>query len=323
MGVASVSAALAIGYVMQHESQPKMRLAQTAAKVAPVKDRIEIEEIALTAAPSTAPEIPVTVPVEEDAVALAAVTSQMDVVPVPAEESPALNQPAIVTTCEPEMTARAMPAAMVELSLAAACLPDRRVTIHHNGMMFTQVTDAEGMLRLQVPALSSSGVFIADFGDDLGAVAHSAVPDLAGYDRAVLQWRGNAGLHLHAMEFGAGFGEDGHIWADQPGSSDRALAGQGGFVTVLGDRGLIGGQRAEIYTFPSGQAPRDGDVVLSVDAEVKPANCQQQLEAEALQLTEGGGLEVRELVLSMPQCDAVGDFLVLKNLLQDLKVAAN
>ena len=322
MGVASISAALAIGYVMQHESHPQIRLAQKPAGAAPAEDRIAIEEIALTAAPVSVTEIPAVVPAKEDAVVHAAAASQLDAVPVPpARESPVLKQP--VASCDPEMTARAMPPAMVELSLKATCLPERRVTIHHNGMMFTQLTDAEGLLTLQVPALSFSAVFIADFGDDIGAVAHSTVPDLAGYDRGVLQWRGNAGLHLHAMEFGAGFGEDGHIWADHPGSSDLALAGQGGFVTLLGDRDLIEGHHAEIYTFPSGQSLRNGDVALSVDVEVNSENCQQQLEAEALQLTDGSGLEVRELVLSMPQCDAVGDFLVLKNLLQDLKIAAN
>ena len=33
-------------------------------------------------------------------------------------------------------------------------------------------------------------------------------------------------------------------------------------------------------------------------------------------------LRVRDLSLSIPACDGVGDFLVLKNLVEDLKIAA-
>ncbi len=32
-------------------------------------------------------------------------------------------------------------------------------------------------------------------------------------------------------------------------------------------------------------------------------------------------METRDLILSVPDCDAVGDFLVLNNLVDDLKIA--
>ncbi len=333
MGAASVTVALAIGFVMQSGPQPQHLTAAAPVQETPLKpaqpepvaaasaakDRIDLDGIALTVAPAIEREGPAVLPVEEEAVLHAAATPQLDIAPI--VETPVLDQPE--ASCDPQMSARAMPAAMVELTLDAGCLPDHRVTIHHNGMMFTATMDADGKLTVQVPALSQSSVFIADFGNDLGAVAHSAVPDLTGFERAVLQWQGDAGLHLHAMEFGAGFGQDGHVWAERPGSADQALAGQGGFFTRLGDAAQQDAHLAEIYTFPSGQAARAGDIALSADVEVTSGNCHQQVIAESLQLSRGGALEARELVLSMPQCDAVGDFLVLKNLLQDLKIAAN
>ena len=36
-----------------------------------------------------------------------------------------------------------------------------------------------------------------------------------------------------------------------------------------------------------------------------------------------GSLRTREMVLEMPNCTTIGDFLVLNNLLQDLTIAAN
>ncbi|CUH64905.1 hypothetical protein TG4357_01567 [Thalassovita gelatinovora] len=313
MGVASVTAALAIGYVMQNGSNSQRQTAVIEPQ------RLALDDITLTVAPPTEEEAPAIFPDRPEPIRHAAATPQLDVEPI--VDIPVLGVPA--TVCDPVMTVTPMPAAMVELELVA-CLPDQRVSIHHNGMMFSDVTDDQGGLTVQVPALSQIAVFIADFGNGDGAVAHTTVPDLADFERAVLQWRGAEGLHIHAMEYGAEFGQEGHIWADAPGNADQALAGQGGFLTELGNRQGPDDYRAEIYTFPSGHAARDGDIAFSVDVEVTADNCDREIGAESLQLnSDGSPLQVRELVLSMPQCDAQGGFLVLKNLLQDLNIAAN
>ncbi|WP_323781481.1 hypothetical protein [Thalassovita sp.] len=318
MGVASVTAALAIGYIMQSGSNSHPQLANIKPQPASTQ-RLALNDIKLTVAPPTVEEDPAIVPDQDDPIRHAAATPQLDVEPI--ADNPVLDMPA--TACDPVMTVAPMPAAMVELKLVA-CLPDQRVTIHHNGMMFSDVTDDRGSLTVRVPALSQIAVFIADFGNGDGAVAHTTVPDLADFERAVLQWRGAEGMHIHAMEYGAEFGQDGHVWADAPGTADLALAGQGGFLTELGDRQGPEDYRAEVYTFPSGHAARGGGIAFSVDVEVTADNCDREIGAEALQLsTDGSPLQVRELVLSMPQCDARGDFLVLNNLLQDLKIASN
>mgnify|MGYP000713507934 CR=1 FL=1 len=43
----------------------------------------------------------------------------------------------------------------------------------------------------------------------------------------------------------------------------------------------------------------------------------------SFELKPGETLRSRDVTLDMPACDANGDFLVLKNLFEDLKVAAN
>ena len=80
---------------------------------------------------------------------------------------------------------------------------------------------------------------------------------------------------------------------------------------------------AEVYTFPTLTSDSAGRIGLSVEAEVTAANCGRQIAAQTLQLKPGETLRSRDVTLDMPACDANGDFLVLKNLFEDLKVAAN
>ena len=77
--------------------------------------------------------------------------------------------------------------------------------------MISETTDSQGELFVTIPALSDTAVFMADLGNGKGAAATVEVPSLQFYDRAVVQWQGDAGIHLHAMEFGAAFGDEGHI----------------------------------------------------------------------------------------------------------------
>ena len=79
---------------------------------------------------------------------------------------------------------------------------------------------------------------------------------------------------------------------------------------------------AEVYTFPTDTATRAGDVTLRVEAEVSETNCGRELEAQTI-ATGDTGLTVQDLVLAMPDCEAIGEFLVLKNLFNDRKSAQN
>jgi hypothetical protein len=56
---------------------------------------------------------------------------------------------------------------------------------------------------------------------------------------------------------------------------------------------------------------------------VTEANCGQDTLARTLELEEDGRVSVIELTFTLPGCDAVGDYLVLQNLLHDLRVASN
>lgn len=312
--VGTVGIALGSGYFMEHSGPTVSRYGY------PVTDQSAqagLSKVELTASPL--PDIPVDIFQELNmpghGISTVAATEQEIRIPDVVAVQGGFD-------CKVDLTAQASIAAMVNLELHAACLPDTRVTLHHNGLMVSELTDAQGELFVTMPALTEKAVFIADLGSGSGATAIADVPSLQFYDRVVVQWQGNAGVNLHALEFGAVFGEEGHIWAEQIGSLEKTVRGEGGFLTQMGDPDLPESLQAQVYTFPSGTASRSGDIRLEIDAEVTKANCGRDINAQSMQIAAAGQPHVQELQLSMPDCDAVGEFLVLKNVLEDLKVAS-
>jgi hypothetical protein len=61
---------------------------------------------------------------------------------------------------------------------------------------------------------------------------------------------------------------------------------------------------------------------VSVEAEITEANCGRDVAAQTFHV-HAGEIQTRDLSMTIPACDAVGDFLVLNNLIEDLKIAAN
>ncbi len=212
---------------------------------------------------------------------------------------------------------------MVTLALSAPCQGGERVTIHHTGLMFTEVTDETGSLTIDVPALKENVLFVASFENGDGAVAHAEVPSLAFYERVVLQWEGDTGLQLHAREFDAAYGAAGHIWNAASGDIAMTARGESGFLVQLGRPDGANAMMAEVYSFPAGTTSSTGRIALTIEAEITAANCGTEVEAHSFELTNGEALRVHDITLAVPDCDSIGDFLVLKKPLEDLTIASN
>lgn len=326
-GVGTLACALGIGFVMQSSETATERYG--AASDAAVIERefqsldvetslLEVQDIKLTSGEYNTANLAETVRVP-------ATDSEVVTASAPEIAQPSSGPVPFIATenCEIEAAARPMAAAMVNLTLQAPCLPNERVTVHHNGMIFTQTTSGSGGLNINVPALADTAVFVFAFGNGDGSVAQAKVEDLADFNRVVLQWKGDAGFQIHAREFGSDYDGAGHVWAGKPRDAAAAITGQGGFITVNGDLSASEPLVAEVYTFPAAMENRDGGVALSVEAEVIQANCGQEIEAQSIELRASSKIRTQDLTLAVPDCDAVGSFLVLNNLLQDLKVASN
>ncbi|EPX82351.1 hypothetical protein [Salipiger mucosus] len=314
LAAATIFAALAIGFVMQRsETPPRAGLEGP--------DPVEITAITDTSSAAT-PRLPA-------GPQLAGVMLPGARVELTAAEAPDAGAQALPREnaaggfdCAIDMSAEPRAGALAVLTVSAPCYASERLTIHHQGLMFTEVMQPDGTLQVDVPVLAERALFIASFDNGEGATATAEVTSLPFYDRVVLQWKGDTGLQLHAREFGADYFTEGHVWAASSGDITRAAQGEGGFFVRLGDDETPGARIAEVYTFPAQTAQRDGTVEISVEAEVTETTCDRTVEAQTLEHHGDAGLKVRDMSLDMPACDSAGDFLLLKNMIEDLTIAA-
>ena len=326
----TLACALGIGFALQNTDTASKRYGEPGAEsVAPVKEKaaqeadvaahngltMEVHDVTLTSALPHADSS-----VLANTSPLTNMISRVSLLPIPAPKSEA---PTVsVTSCDIEFTATAMPAAFVTLSLNAPCMSNERVTINHEGMTFAALTDTKGQLELSVPALAQTAVFMISFsGNDMN-VAETTVADVSEYNRVVLQWEGNTGFQLHAREFGAEYGSKGHVWRGSVVTDANLLAGAGGYLVPLGSRGIDRPIFAEVYTFPASMSASSGQIDLSVEAQVTPNNCGSEIEASTLETRGGAAMQSRNVSFSVPACDTVGDYLVLNNVFEDLKIAS-
>lgn len=352
MAAGTFSVALGIGFVMQNGDALASRFgAETTADqpapftqieadtpVAQAPDAIEPaaeQEPIQTAQGSilpSAPTLEAPTPTVEAAVILpdAAKVPPVQAAPVQLANLDSETVPEIETSapvaaevdCVPAMTAQASDAATVALSVSAPCHTNAAFVIHHQGMMFTAMTNSSGNAELTVPALAEVSVMIAAFEGGDGAVATAAIPDFGAYDRAVLQWQGNTAVMLSAYEGNAVFGDDNHIHAGNPGDMARLNAAEGGYLVRLGDTSRDDALMAEVYTFPTGMAGAVPEVMLVAEAEITAQNCGQEMSAQSIQVSPNGSTSALDLTMVMPECDAVGDFLILQNMFEDLTLAS-
>jgi hypothetical protein len=334
--------------VMQASAAP-----ETAAPVAVTADLSPPDatiKVTTEAEPAPAPLVPsVTPPAAAATVAIPALLNDL-VAPAPAQSSaptagvsgaasdapergaqstplapvPALSEPALVVTetveaaCPVTMKVAAAPQAMIGISIVAPCAPDARVVIDHEGLAITGQTDAAGSLFLSIPALAVDASVTAYVAEADPVNETLRIPALATLRRFGVQWQDRDAFQVHAFEGGADYGDAGHLSAAAPHTPTTGAPPAGGYVTLLGDADVPLPMQAEIYTFPAG-GTASADVLI--EAAVTEATCGRTVAGETI-MTLAGEAHLTELTLAMPDCDGVGDILVLKNLVTDLTIAA-
>lgn len=238
--------------------------------------------------------------------------------PSAAPVEPAAVPEALAKSCDLTLDLMAEPNAMIGITLIAPCNPGQRVVLRQGGLAVTGQTTSTGALFTALPAMESAATVDVSFADGTKASAEITVPDLTTLRRFGVQWQADDAFQVHGFENGATYGQPGHVSAADPHRPVPGLRATGGFLTLLGDSTAENPLLAEVYTFPTDPAAKP-DVV--VEAAVTAKTCGRELLAETLTST-GGSVFVTDLTLAMPDCDAIGDFLVLKNLVLDLNMAA-
>lgn len=224
--------------------------------------------------------------------------------------------------CALSAAAEPTSAAMVSLAVSAPCYSGEVVVITQGPLKFSETLDGQGGLSLNVPALSENARISIEFEDGERISAFTKVDSVPLYDRVILQWAGVSDLQIHAREFGGDYGGDGHVWAGAPRDASAVNEGSGGFLISLGHPSLAEGTRSEVYTFPALLNDAANGISLTLEAEVTEANCGSEVQARTFEFSGGKVVASQTLSLAIPGCSAVGNFLVLNNLLQDLTIAS-
>ncbi len=181
--------------------------------------------------------------------------------------------------CTVDLDVRPRPEAVLDVVLQAPCMAGAAVVLRHEGLVVGDKLDQAGLLALSFPALGQGGVEITlPGGQRIRQVAE--VPDLGTRHHLALQWQGQDGLSL-----------------------------------------IASGQRPEILGDPDADWPMLAQVIavsgdVQVDADVTPATCGRDLLGETLEL-RNGELQVRELTVAMPDCEAAAGMVVVPDLLAD------
>ncbi|HEX9859273.1 MAG TPA: hypothetical protein VGA75_13020 [Paracoccaceae bacterium] len=241
---------------------------------------------------------------------------------LPAQAMTLAPEPPVLVTaggdCVVRLDLSVQPLAMLEVTMTAPCRPGERVVLRHGGLAITEKTSSTGLMALTLPAMDRAGVVSVLFADGAVTEARAEVPEMAAYRRFGVQWLAEDAFQVHAFEGAAEYGMPGHISAADPQQPLPGVPARGGFLSLLGQDQVDLPMLAEVYTYPA--AP-DGPVHVVVEAAVTPKTCGRELLGETV-TSLGGKVLVADLTVAMPDCEAAGDILVLKNLVPEMKIAA-
>jgi hypothetical protein len=298
----TVGIAVGAGHIVQErQASADIAAAALAAETMPVA----IEQVsagpenvpeATTASTASLPETPllpasqpVTVtaepPDEPTPLVVASVTPPSDPTPV-IPPAPVISAP-LVDACAASLDLSAMPDATIGVTLSAPCATSTRVVLRHEGLAVAFRTLPSGKLIATLPALSVNAQVSARLPGGAVVTGTITVPEAATVRRIAVQWQADDAFQLIASN---------------------------GSVTKLGDPGVNLPMRAVVFT----QAP--GIPAPSFEAEVTAKTCGRDLAAEMM-VQDGQVVTFSDLTLAMPECDAVGDIVVLNNLLPDMTLA--
>lgn len=284
----------------------------------PVVTRAAAQPVFLT--PEVAPLLPV--PGKHEVGSLTPISAEPAEPATVPERAADAGEPAVAATeCEVGFTANAAPGAMVELTLEAPCYANQNVDFFHAGTRFTASLDARGLTQASVPALEEDAFFNVLFADGRTEATDILMLTAQDYQRFALFWKGQTGFAIYALERGAEYGEAGMVSKDQPYDAQRAISGEGGFFSALGT--TPDAYHTMVYSWPvrlndSGPAPE-----VSLEAEVLAGNCGTEITASLLTTMQDGPAKTAPLFMDVPGCDAVGQYLVLKNPALPVRIATN
>lgn len=180
--------------------------------------------------------------------------------------APAAAAPVTSGGCAPVVSTRPGQGGMVRVDLTADCYASRPFALLHAGLEFGGRFSADGIAALEIPVLEISTEISARFedGEVVSAPLNLDLRSVEQTHHIAIAWTAPVNLDLHAFEYSAGFGADGHVWEQNPRDFRDVRRPGGGFHTSY-PAAVIDGQSIEIYTFWANRRTRPGFMRIVVD----------------------------------------------------------
>ena len=161
------------------------------------------------------------------------------------------------------------------LRIGTPCRADQVIRFGYGDATLVRKLDGAGRLELTLDLFAGTASPIAIvFEDGSSRELPARATDLDKLEKIALIWRAPVDLDLHAFEYGATFGQPGHVWAQAPLSAQAAREQTAsnrrgrGFLSRSDDGqngGDGSGDKIEVYTFFRFPEQPAGAVSIAVD----------------------------------------------------------
>lgn len=235
--------------------------------------------------------------------------------------SPTVTAPVQNSACDIVIGASEQSGAMIGLEILAICKPDQMVTISHSGLSYSVMTNAQGYVITQMPAMVRDATVEVRFADQSSASTDLTITALDTVVRIGVSWQASMDLDLNALEFGAATGSEGHIWAQAPSDFRTSRFKGGGYLLQLGDPGLERGALAEVYTLPVSRTQERGTVSMSLTLKDSTNICGQSVTAKTVRTREDGSAGIRNIRFTIPPCGTATSAFVIPSAVDDIRLA--
>ena len=194
-----------------------------------------------------------------------------------AVEVAALPDAAAVCAMEPAMTVDPRPAGRTQLTVVSPCHAGSIAELRYSDLRLAIPLDETGRGEVEVLGFSDRTRAVLWFRDGREIGFDIPFVGMRNLTRVALVWDAPVVLDLHAFEFGAETGSEGHVHPGNRRSFDEIRRRGGGFLTTYSAIGGIG-QNMQVYSFWRRRAGASGVIDLAIDfatrsAERRPDTC--------------------------------------------------
>jgi hypothetical protein len=177
------------------------------------------------------------------------------------------------SNCAPSIEVEPISAGLSQIVIAAPCFANGKVRLRYDALELVRVLDASGRLSMQFDCYLGDKTQLSIVLPD-GSSTEVALQtvDLDRVTKIAVTWKGSVNLDLHAFEYAADSGDEGHVWAAAASSRWRAEERRRrdkrghGFISFSSD-GATEGDQLEVYTFVHEPGQSSGAVTLALDYE--------------------------------------------------------